>query len=198
MATSLPEQSETDPAPADSAMPTGAMPTNAAAPVKQATTASPTNDTMPRAKALSSMPHIIELADSLVHIADVLLARILQEILSHEGRTMRDAEQAAMRGLMDDELLLRQRAQALYADAATLVITGLNQPQSRLMALTAAAAEHIRRIGKIGEITSLIGGILGLAGAMATGQLSQVAAAIKKIHSHSKALAALEAPPTAS
>ena len=194
MATSLPEQSETNPAPADSAMPTAP-----GSPAEQAIPASPANDTMARAKALSSMPHIIELADSLVHIADVLHARILQEILSHEGRTMLDAEQAAMRGLMDDELLLRQRAQALYADAATLVITGLNQPQSRLMALTATAAEHIRRIGKIGEITSLVGAILGLAGAIATGQLPQVAAALKKIQLHTKALAALDpAPPTAS
>jgi len=135
---------------------------------------------------------VVELADSVVRIADQLHERILQEILSYEGRIMPDAQQTTMRRLMDDELLLRQRAQALYADAATFIIEGLAQPQRRLLALTAVAAEKIRRIGVIGEAIGLVGGILSLVGGIATGQLSQVEAALGKIQLHNTALKALK------
>ncbi|MEW7850314.1 hypothetical protein AB2N08_16590 [Massilia aurea] len=148
-----------------------------------------------RAKALSSTEHVVELADSVVRIADQLHERVLQEILSYEGRIMPDAQQATMRTLMDDELLLRQRAQALYADAARLVILGLAQPQRRLMALTAVAAEKIRHIGVIGEATGLVGAILSLVGGIATGQLSQVETAFEKIQLHNTALKSLKPTP---
>jgi len=140
---------------------------------------------------------VVELADRVVQIADQLHERILQEILSYEGRIMPDAQQATMRRLMDDELLLRQRAQALYADAATFVIQGLVQPQRRLVALTAVAADKIRRIGVIGEATGLVGGILSLVGGIATGQLSQVEAALEQIQLHNTALQALKPAPPA-
>lgn len=151
-----------------------------------------------RANALASAQHVMELADSQRLVADRLHERILQEIHDHAG-AMPDAEQARMRQLMDDELLLRQRAQALYADAATFVIGGLELPQARLLALTNVAAEKIRRIGVIGEVTGLVGGILTLTGAIASGHLPPVVAAIEKIRLHNAALDALTpAPPAAS
>lgn len=143
-------------------------------------------------RGLSSMPHVVELADGLTLIADRLHERILHEILGYQGRTMLDSEQAAVRSLMDDELLLRQRAQAMYADAAGFVLQGLEQPQHRLMAFTTVAAEQIRRIGVIGEVTGLIGGVLALAGAVASGRLSDVANALEKIQLHHSTLDALE------
>lgn len=157
----------------------------------------PDTASVARASGLSSMQHVIELADSVVHIADQLHERILQEIFSANGRAMPLDQQAAMRTLMDDELLLRQRAQALYADAATFVIQGLAQPQRHLMALTAAAAEKIRHIGVISEASGLVGGMLWLLGGVATGQLSQVEAALEKIQLHNAALEALKPTPPA-
>jgi len=150
-----------------------------------------------RVNALSSVEHVVELADSVVHIADQLHERILEEIACYQDRTMPDSQKAVMHALMDDELLLRQRAQALYAEATTCVIHGLDQPQRHLMALTAAAAEQIRHIGVIAETTGLVGEILSLVGGIATGQLSQVKAALENIKLHHTALKALKPMPQA-
>jgi hypothetical protein len=150
-----------------------------------------------RATALSNMQQVVELADGIVHIADQLHERLLEDILRYDGRPMPAAQQATTRQLLDDELLLRQHAQSLYADAAAFVIQGLAQPQSRLMALTTVAAEKIRRIGVISEVTGLVGGILALAGGIVTGQLSQVEAAFEKIRLHNTTLDALKPPPPA-
>ncbi|WP_343027823.1 hypothetical protein [Massilia sp. MP_M2] len=144
------------------------------------------------ANALSSMPHVIDLADSVVRFADRLHERILQEIASHHGHTIPDAQQVMLRALMDDELLLRQHAHALYLDAATFVIHDLAQPQHRLMALTTEAAEKIRRIGVIGEAIGLVGGVLLLVGSIGTGQFSQVGAALDKIQLHNATLKTLK------
>jgi len=149
-------------------------------------------------RGLSSMQHVVELADGLSTIADRLHERILAEIRSYDGRSVPSQVQDAMRRLLDDEMVLRQRANTLYADAAAFVILGLDQPQSRLVALTAEAAEKIRRIGVIGQVTGLVGGLLSLAGAVASGQPTPVVLALEKIHLHSTALDALTPkPPTA-
>jgi hypothetical protein len=150
-----------------------------------------------RAHALSTMQYVIDLADSVVCIADDLHERILQEIAGYNGRTMPDPQKALMRALTDDERLLRQYAHALYADAATFVIHDLKEPQHRLMVLTAEAAEKIRRIGVIGEVTGLVGGILLLVGSIARGQFSQVGAALEKIQLHNAALKTLKPGSTA-
>lgn len=147
---------------------------------------------------LSSMQQVVELADGLSTIADRLHERILREIRSYDDRGVPVPVQDAMCRLLDDEMVLRQRANTLYADAAAFVIQGLGQPQSRLNALTAAAAEKIRRIGVIGEVTGLVGGLLSLAGAVAAGQPTPIVLAIEKIQLHSTTLDALTpTPPTA-
>jgi hypothetical protein len=145
---------------------------------------------------LSSMQQVVELADGLSTIADRLHERILREIRSYDDRGVPVPVQDAMRRLLDDEMVLRQRANTLYADAAAFVIQGLDQPQSRLNALTAAAAEKIRRVGVIGEVTGLVGGLLSLAGAVTTGHPTPIVLALEKIQLHSTALDALT-PPTA-
>ena len=145
---------------------------------------------------LSSMQQVVELADGLSTIADRLHERILREIRSYDDRGVPAPVQDAMRRLLDDEMVLRQRANTLHADAAAFVIQGLDLPQSRLNALTAAAAEKIRRIGVIGEVTGLVGGLLSLAGAVTTGHPTPIVLALEKIQLHSTTLDALT-PPTA-
>lgn len=145
--------------------------------------------------ALSGMQQVIELADGLSEVADRLRERVLEEINRHDSGSVPDDIQAAMRILFDDEMLLRQRANTLYADAAAHVIAGLGQPQAHLVALTADAARKIRRIGRIAEATSLVGGVLALAGAVASGQAGAVLPALEKIRFHSAALDALAPPP---
>ncbi|RNF30750.1 hypothetical protein NM04_11005 [Massilia aurea] len=184
----------------DSTTPAQAAPT---ASVQAAAPANPGADAAKTAHGvggggLSSMQQVVELADGLSTIADRLHERILREIRSYDGRGVPVQVQDAMRRLLDDEMVLRQRANTLYADAAAFVIQGLGQPQSRVNALTAAAAEKIRRIGVIGEVTGLIGGLLSLAGAVASGQPTPIVLAIEKIQLHSTTLDALTpTPPTA-
>lgn len=139
---------------------------------------------------LSGADQVVELADQLSACADQLHERIMREIRSYQGRTVPDKVQAAMRKLLEDEVLLRQRANGLYADAAAFVVKGLGKPQSHLMMLTADAAEKIRRIGLIGEVTGLVGGLLALAGAAATGQPAPIVLALDRIRKSVKAIEA--------
>lgn len=164
----------------------GALPSSAAAATTPVASAGQVEAA--GARGLSSMQHVVELANGLSTIADRLHERILREIRSHDGGSVPNPVQDAMRSLLDDEIVLRQRANTLYADAAAFVIQGLDQPQSRLVALTTDAAEKIRRIGVIGEVTSLVGGLLSLAGAVATGQPTPIVLALEKIHYHSTVL----------
>ncbi|WLI90464.1 hypothetical protein Q4S45_04900 [Massilia sp. R2A-15] len=138
---------------------------------------------------LATVPQVEALADQLSVCADELHARVMKSIKSHQG-DFSDAEQATARALLDDEVLLRQRANSLYADAATYVVKTLGQSQQHVMALTADAAEKIRKIAMVGDVVGLVGGLLSLAGAAATGQAAPILAALEKIRTHVKAVQA--------
>ncbi len=147
--------------------------------------------------ALSSTEKIVELADHLSACADQLHERVMQEIRSYGGRPVPEHVQDKARALFEDEVLLRQRANGLHVDAATLIVKGLGKQQAQLVKLTADAAEKIRKIGAIGEAAGLVGGLLALAGAAATGQPAMILAAVDKIDKHGKALNALKPKPPA-
>lgn len=145
---------------------------------------------------LASVPQIEALADQLSACADEIHARVMKDIKAHNGGPFSDAEQATARALLDDELLLRQRANSLYADAATYVVKTLGKPQQHVIDLTAAAAEKIRKIAMIGDVVGLVGGLLSLAGAAATGQAAPILVALQKIRDQLKAVKAdLPKPP---
>ncbi|WP_229511040.1 MULTISPECIES: hypothetical protein [unclassified Massilia] len=143
---------------------------------------------------LASVPQIVELADQLSACADQLHERIMRDIRAYDGGIVPAHVQATARALLEDELVLRQRANGLYADAATYVVKSLGKSQQVVVALTTAAAEKIRKIALIGDITGLVGGLLQLAGAAATGQAASVITALDKINTHMKAIDANKAP----
>ncbi len=147
--------------------------------------------------ALSSPDKIVELADHLTACADEIHERVMKEIRSYGGKAVPEKVQDKVRALFEDEVLLRQRANGLHADAATFIVKGLGKPQAQLVKLTADAAEKIRKIGVIGEVTGLVGGLLGLAAAASTGQPLAILAAIDKIDKHGKTLNALKPKPPA-
>ena len=139
---------------------------------------------------LATVPQIEALADQLSVCADQIHARVMKDIKAHDGGPVGAAEQARARALLDDELLLRQRANSLYADAATCVVKTLGKPQQHVMELTASAGEKIRGITMTGDIVGLVGGLLSLAGAAATGQPVPILAALDKIRIQVKAVQA--------
>ncbi|MET0982869.1 MAG: hypothetical protein ABWY02_12260 [Telluria sp.] len=154
----------------------------------------------PRAKAdpgkggLASVPQIIELADQLSACADQLHERIMRDIRAYNGGPVPDKVQATARALLEDELLLRQRANGLYADAATFIVKSLGKSQQGIVALTTRAAEKIRKIALIGDVTGLVGSLLLLAGSAATGQAAGIITALEKIDAQLKAIKTHSAP----
>jgi hypothetical protein len=144
---------------------------------------------------LANVNQVVELADQLSACADQIHERVMRDIKAYGGQPVPDAVQAAARKLLDDELVLRQRANGLYADAATYIVKSLGKPQAHLVTLTADAAEKIRKIGMIGEVTSLVAGLLALAGAAATGQAAPILLAVEKIRKQIVAIEALKPPP---
>ncbi len=139
---------------------------------------------------LASVAEVEALADQLSACADQIHARVMKDIKSHNGGPFSDAEQATARALLDDEVLLRQRANSLYADAATYVVKTLGKPQAHVIELTAAAAKKIRQITTIGDVAGLVGGLLSLAGAAATGQAAPILSALDNIRTQIKAVQA--------
>ena len=139
---------------------------------------------------LSTVAQIEALADQLSAIADEIHVRVMKDIKDHKGAPISDAEQAIARGLLEDEVQLRQRANGLYADAATYVVKSLGQSQQQIVKLTVDAAEKIRKISRIADITGLVGGLLMLAGAAATGQPAPIVLAIERVSKQVKRVAA--------
>ena len=66
-------------------------------------------------------------------------------------------------------------------DAATYTVQSLGQSQQQIVKLTADAAEKIRKISKLANAATLVGGLLLLAGAVATGQPVPIVKAIEKV-----------------
>jgi hypothetical protein len=136
-------------------------------------------------QGLSSPADVEGLADQLSACADALHARILDELKAAGGAAK---AQAMARILFDHELVLRQRAQGLYVDAATLVVKGLGREQQHIAALTAAAAEKIRKIAVIADVAGVVSGLVQLAAAAATGQAAPIVVAIEKLGKKVKSL----------
>jgi hypothetical protein len=137
---------------------------------------------------LASVPQIVELADQLSACADQLHERIMRDIHAYDGGPVPDKVQATARALLEDELLLRQRANGLYADAATFIVRSLGKSQQGIVALTSEAAEKIRKIALIGDVTGLVGGLLLLAGAAVSGQPAAIITALDKINTQLKGI----------
>lgn len=131
--------------------------------------------------ALSTAAQVEALADQLSVCADELHARIMQDIRARRDVPATDPEQALARAMLEEEVQLRQRANGLYAEAAAYVVASLSTSQAQLMQLTADAAEKIRKIGRIRDAAGLVGGLLMLAGAAASGQPAPIVAAVERL-----------------
>ncbi|MES2127950.1 MAG: hypothetical protein V4463_11815 [Pseudomonadota bacterium] len=128
------------------------------------------------ADGLSNTEEIEALADQLSQAADQIHARIMRDIKAGKG------DQDTARQLLDDELVLRQRANGLYADAATYVVKALGRSQQQVLALTTAAAAKLARITRLADGLGLVAAMAALAGAAATGQPAPILLALEKLH----------------
>jgi hypothetical protein len=150
------------------------------------------------AEALATAKQVEELADKLSACADSIHERVMRDIHrsqeQHHGEVP-ESEQAVARAMLDAEIELRQRANRLYAEAATCIVGSLGRPQQQLVKLTVDAAAKIRTITRIGDGITLVARLLGLAAAASTGQVMPILAAVDLLKTQLDVVAVHEAPP---
>ncbi|HZX28090.1 MAG TPA: hypothetical protein VFF16_13535 [Telluria sp.] len=137
--------------------------------------------------ALSTPAEIEALADQLGAAADALHRRIVQDLAARQGEPVPEADRAVLRQLLDDEMTLRQNANALYADAAARVVAGLPRAQASVMRLTADAAEKIHAIAKLSDGLGVVTALGAFAAAALSGQPAAIATAFDKLRRQVKA-----------
>jgi hypothetical protein len=141
---------------------------------------------------LANAAQIEALADQMSLAADAIHKRVMNDIGSHNGGPVNEQDQAIARALLEDEILLRQRANGLYAEAANYVVQALAVSQQVLIALTVDATEKIGRIDRIAAVAGVAGALLRLAGAVATGNAVPIVAAVERLSKQVKVAKATE------
>lgn len=150
---------------------------------ENASPATPSSPAAPQGGGGLSTPGQIEqLADQLTAAADALHARILREIDSYHGGPVPAAAQSAARKLLDDEQVLRQQADGMYADAATLIVHALAQSQQHVLKLTADATEKLAKLAKLYDAMGIVGRLLEISGAVLTANPVFIMRALEDLH----------------
>ncbi|HEX8787589.1 MAG TPA: hypothetical protein VF793_15495 [Telluria sp.] len=145
--------------------------------------------------ALSTARKVEELADHLSACADAIHARVMRDIQRASG-DVPESEKNVARTLLDAEQELRQRADRLYADAASCIVGSLGQSQQHLIQLTTDAAARIQAITRIGDGITLVARLLGVAAAAILGQGIALVTALEALDGQLATVAAHTPPPT--
>ena len=125
--------------------------------------------------ALDKPEDIEALADGLSDMADAMHKRLLKAIKGAE------IELAEVQTQFQREALLRQKANALYADAAGAVVEGLPLAQSELLKVVQIAEERIQSIEDLRKGMEIFGDILVLSASVMAGKPGPILAAVKEI-----------------
>lgn len=125
--------------------------------------------------ALEKAKQVEELADALSECANTIHERLIDAIDNKE--IARDQAQATLQ----DEGMLRQRANSLYIDAALFVVEGLEVSQLDLLDSVAEAERSIAKIKKIEAFLDLIADLLSLASAVYAAKPKVIIAALKEV-----------------
>lgn len=130
--------------------------------------------------ALETEADLVALADGLTRSADIIHARLRKAIQEHQ------ADQATAQRIFQEEGVLRQRANALYLDAASRVIPDLKPTQESLLGLVATAndriatAQHVlESLDLIADLLALAADLLALAAAAGTAKARPILAALQ-------------------
>lgn len=150
------------------------------------TTAHSSTDATPAAT-----PADIEaLADSLSDSANALHKRIMAAIRKNgaaQGGELAITH-AETQALFEQEIALRQQANALYADAVGFAARGLAVPARELLDLAARAREQIRRIDRAKELAGIASALLNAAAAIAGLKPDALLPALEDLKAHVAAL----------
>lgn len=122
--------------------------------------------------ALETEANLMALADGLTRSAEVIHARLRQALQDHQ------VDQAMTQRIFQEEGVLRQRANALYLDAASLVISDLQPTHESLLDLVATANNRIAKTPHFVQGLDLIADLLTLAAAAGTAKARPILAAL--------------------
>lgn len=115
-----------------------------------------------REAALSSAIRVEQLGDSLSQAATALHDAVMRAIRKRASLGEAGITQAQAQTVFALEVALRQQANALYADAAGHIITGLGTAQRQLSGLLDAVRQRIARHDKVSDWISLATSLLNL------------------------------------
>lgn len=125
--------------------------------------------------ALATQQQVEALADEITECADLIHARLMQAIKNKE------IDQSTAQSIFQDEVILRQRANSLYLNAAKCVIDGLAESQEEILNLIDTAKEKIKTISRIASFIDLIADLLVLAAAAYAAKPAPILAALKEV-----------------
>jgi len=115
-----------------------------------------------REAALGSAMQVEQLGDSLSQAAAALHGAVLRAIRKRASLGAAGINQAQAQAVFALEVALRQQANALYADAAGHIITGLDTAQGQLSALLDTVRQRIAGHDSVSHWISLATGLLNL------------------------------------
>jgi hypothetical protein len=133
--------------------------------------------------ALKNKKEVEELADSLTLSADAIHQKLMKDI--KKGSV--DQPQAQL--IFQDEVILRQKANALYIDAANCVIKNLGEPQAELVGVIAAANEKLKKMKDVEQFIDLVADLLVLAAAAYAAKPGPLLTALEEVRKDLKARA---------
>lgn len=146
-------------------------------------------------KPITMLPADIEaLADSLSDSADALHKRIMAAIRKNAVTAGQAIAHGDAQALFEQEIALRQQANALYADATRFVAAGLATPVHELLDLAARARERIRRIDRAKELAGIVAALLNAAAAVAALKPEPLVDALEDLKDHLEALPDTDKP----
>lgn len=133
--------------------------------------------------------NIIALADSLSACADALHTRLMRALRKPApGGPPPSISQGVAQALFENEVILRQRANGLYLDAARLAASGLDSAQQQLLDVTTRARDSFERIERAKDLIDLAAELLALGAAVATGKPERLVSPLEKLKHHLDAL----------
>ena len=136
----------------------------------------------------ANLPHDLEaLADSLSACADELHSRLMRA-LRRQQPMQGGLSQGAAQALFENEVALRQQANSLYVDAATITMRNLGATRQELLDLAAQARLAIRRIDVMKDLAGISADLLAVAAAVAGMKPDQLATPLQSLKSHLAAL----------
>lgn len=125
--------------------------------------------------ALANQKQVEDFAEELTKCADSIHDRLMKAIKNKE------IEHSEAQLIFQDEVVLRQRANSLYIDAANCVVAEVGDSQRSILDLIDTAGEKIKAIKKIANFIELVADLLVLAAAAYAAKPEPILAALKEM-----------------